>query len=37
MGLKVTSFLSFESYMSRSSESSIFLVDCNEAEVFNMS
>ena len=33
----ITSFPSFESYMSRSSESSIFLEDCDEAEVSNTS
>ena len=32
----ITSFPSFESYMSRSSESSIFLEDCDEAEVSNI-
>ena len=32
----ITSFPSFESYMSRSSESSIFLKDCNEEEVSNI-
>ena len=32
----ITSFPSFESYMSRSSESSIFLDDCDEAEVSNI-
>ena len=30
----ITSFPSFESYMSRSSESSIFLEDCDEAEAY---
>ena len=32
----ITSFPSFESYMSRSNESSIFLEDCDEAEVSNI-
>ena len=32
----ITSFPSFESYMSRSSESSILLEDCDEAEISNI-
>ena len=32
----ITKFPSFESYMSRSSESYIFLKDCDEAEVSNI-